>query len=248
MTGILAPRQSAFLNKKTTKKINRDPNIICYDSFIEAAKNCDTSFMQTLNKSGLYESQFLSNISRSYISNETFFENRYGFPEWKLVDDKLSMNTLTLDTSKKFHIPYVFYKSLSDGLKNKNRFSFDLQIRGFKTDRNIKVELQRNPPLLSRIKTNLGMHGMDIDIKPVDITDTNKMKQLLSNEDNTLNDAEKQRLKIAFAEGYLLGNNASGKTGKAARYFKVFQQVLTIAIFLAIVISLMASANGSMFR
>lgn len=251
VTGILAPRQTAFLNKKTTtKKINKNSNILCYDSFVEASKNCDTTFLTTLNKNGsLYESQLLNNVNRSYVSNDTFFENRHGFPEWKLTNDKSPINSLTLDKNRKFHIPYVFYKSLSDGLRHKNHFSFDLQIRGFKTDRNVKVELERNPPLLSRIKTNLGMHGTDIDIvKSVDVKDANKMKQLLSTEDSTINDTEKQRLKIAFAEGYLLGNNSNNKTGKAARYFKIFQQVLTVAIFLGIVVSLMASANGSMFR
>lgn len=221
---------------------------MCYDSLLEAARNCDKSFLTTLNRSSLFETQLLSKYNTSYVSNNTFFENKHGFPEYNLNNEKLSSTSLIIRRNAKFHIPYVFYKGLSDGLRRENRFSFDIQIRGFKTDRNIKVELQRNPPLLSRIKSNLGMQGTDIDLKMPETLDANKMKQLLSNEDSTLNESEKQRIKIAFAEGYLLGNNATNKTGKAARYFKILQQVLTVVIFLAIVISLMASANGSMFR
>lgn len=123
---------------------------------------------------------------------------------------------------------------------------FDIQVRGFKTDRNIKVELERNPALLSRIKKSLGMQGTDVDLKTSEVTEGTKIKQMLSSEEIT-NDSEKQRIKIAFAEGYLLGTTGN-RGSKAARYFKIFQQVLTIVIFLAIVISLMASANGSMFR
>lgn len=180
------------------------------------------------------------------MSNDSFFENKYGFPECSVVNDKQT-TTLVLTKNKKFQIPYTFYQKFSDSLKHKSNFVFDIQVRGFKTDRNVKVELQRNPPLLSRIKLNMGMQGTDVDLKVPEISDANKMKQMLTSESN-VNDAEKQRIKIAFAEGYLLGNTSNNKSGKAARYFKIFQQVLTIVIFLAIVISLMASANGSMFR
>lgn len=76
-----------------------------------------------------------------------------------------------------------------------------------------------------------------------------RLKQMLSPDDQTIPAAEKQRIKLAFAEGYLLGNspNAGGRS-KSMRYLKVAQQVLTIIIFLAIVVSLMASASGSVFR
>ncbi|KAK9758510.1 NHR1 homology to TAF [Popillia japonica] len=93
--------------------------------------------------------------------------------------------------------------------------------------------MSRNPSLIARLK-NLFSGST---------TNDNK-----ATEDPNITDAEKQRMKIAFAEGYLMGNNPNLKTGKAARYFKVIQQVLTVIIFFAIVVSLMASANGSVFR
>lgn len=243
VTGILAPRKSAFLTNQASKRAEHEKNVICYDSLLEAARNCDPSFIRILNTNILYENQILNKFNTSYVSNDSFFENKYGFPECSLGNEKPS-NTLVLDKNKTFHVPYAFYKSFADGLRHKNKFLFDVQVRGFKTDRNIKVELQRNPPLLSRIKNNLGIHGTDVELKTPQ--EASKMKQLLGNEE-VGNDAEKQRIKVAFAEGYLLGTSGN-KSSKAARYFKIFQQVLTVVIFLAIVISLMASANGSMFR
>lgn len=77
---------------------------------------------------------------------------------------------------------------------------------------------------------------------------TDRFKQLLMKDEATLSEAERQRMKIAFAEGYLLGNNPNNKSGKATKYLRVVQQLLTIVIFLAIVVSLFASASGSMFR
>lgn len=76
---------------------------------------------------------------------------------------------------------------------------------------------------------------------------------------------QKQRIKIAFAEGYLAGNtNADGtpKSGRAMKYLKVssvhqsynrstnktyrsyvFQQLLIIVVFLGILSSLFSSTN-----
>lgn len=61
---------------------------------------------------------------------------------------------------------------------------------------------------------------------------------------------QKQRLKIAFAEGYMAGNSSDSqqKGGKAIKYLKVFQQVLIIVVFMGILASLFSSTNGSVFR
>lgn len=81
-----------------------------------------------------------------------------------------------------------------------------------------------------------------------------RLKQLLTDTDPILHtassDATKQKLKIAFAEGYMAGNGNPNpqNPSKAAKYLRIVQQVLTIIIFVGIVASLMASASGSVFR
>ena len=151
---------------------------------------------------------------------------------------------------KNVQLPQEFYQKLVRGLLNDNRFAFNIQTRGFKTDRSIKAELERNPSLVSRLKNNLGTTSETSSKIPLGslTSDSDQLKKLLAAENGSISDGEKQRVKVAFAEGYLVGNTNASKSGKGARYFRVIQQVLTIAIFLAIVISLMASASGSMFR
>lgn len=63
-------------------------------------------------------------------------------------------------------------------------------------------------------------------------------------------DEQKQRLKIAFAEGYLTATHPDHerRSGKAMRYLKVLQQLLIIVVFIGIFISLFVSTNGSVFR
>lgn len=62
--------------------------------------------------------------------------------------------------------------------------------------------------------------------------------------------AQKQRIKIAFAEGYLAGNSNDGqqKSSRAMKYLKLFQQLLVIVVFMGILASLFSSTNGSVFR
>ncbi|KAJ3660080.1 hypothetical protein Zmor_004550 [Zophobas morio] len=246
ISAIITPRQNAYLNKKHLRAKD-EPQIVCKESFLETLKNCDFSFMKHLNPKQLTENHVFNNFKVSYVSSESFFENKHGFLENEL---KNPVPTLIIKNRRSIHIPQNFYQKLVYGLRHENAFTFDIQVRGFKTDRSIKAELQRNPTLGARIKSALGLSGSEnLETKLAkDMSLGNeKMKQILSNEGN-LSEAEKQRIKVAFAEGYLLANSPGARTGKAARYFKVFQQVLTIVIFLAIVISLMVSTTGSIFR
>lgn len=72
-----------------------------------------------------------------------------------------------------------------------------------------------------------------------------KMKVLIS--DETMSVEEQHRVKVAFAEGYLAGSGQKAP-GRTMKWLKVIQQLLTIVIFLAIFVSFMASASGSVFR
>ncbi|XP_044265059.1 ATP-dependent zinc metalloprotease YME1L [Tribolium madens] len=240
ISAIITPRQNAFLNKKALRDKDKS-QIMCKESFLEALKNCDFSFTKHLK-----DTSFLNNFKVSYVSHDTFFENKHGFAE---TDLKNAVPTLIVNR-RHFYVPQNFYQKLVYGLRHENAFTFDIQVRGFKTDRSVKAEMQRNPGLGARIKNALGLapsENLDSKLAKDLSLGNEKMKQIFA-EGNSMSEAEKQRIKVAFAEGYLLANSPGARTGKAARYFKVFQQVLTIVIFLAIVISLMVSTTGSIFR
>lgn len=240
----------SFFRKKPHAKPKSAKQSLCTDSFTETLHNCDFAFAKHLNLSSLFNRPFLNNFHVSFVSNETFFQNKHGFAKGGLTSH---LPTLVLYSSdKNVLVPQGFYQKLVQGLLVENKFTFNIQTRGFKTDRSIQAELERNPTIMSRLKNNLAGGPTELGGKApqgnAGSTDAEQLKKLLSTEDSHLTDHEKQRIKIAFAEGYLVGNSGGGKTAKASKYFRVVQQVLTIAIFFAIVVSLMASASGSVFR
>lgn len=247
VSAIITPRQNSYLNKKRIQNKDQTSKILCSDSFFEAVKNCDFNFARQFTAIQLFENNIFNNWKVSYVSTNSFFENKYGFQEASLY--KHNIPTVVVRNNSGLQIPHGFYKKLLHSLKHESKFTFNVQVRTFKTDRSINAELKRNPSLAARLKNKLGIGSPEVVDQRLntDVSVNNeRLKNVLAAEDPNITDTEKQRIKIAFAEGYLLGNNP--KVGKAARYFKIVQQVLTVAIFLAIVVSLMASASGSVFR
>lgn len=135
-----------------------------------------------------------------------------------------------------------------------------IQQRGFKTVRSVSAEQRRNPGLFTRVKDTLAAPAPPISHKyePVPFNAQTISPQQYSepfnkllNEvnDPTMPDEQKQRLKIAFAEGYLTATHPdhANRSGKAMRYLKVLQQLLIIVVFIGIFISLFVSTNGSVF-
>uniref|UniRef100_A0A1B6HZT6 AAA+ ATPase domain-containing protein n=1 Tax=Homalodisca liturata TaxID=320908 RepID=A0A1B6HZT6_9HEMI len=124
------------------------------------------------------------------------------------------------------------------------------QIRHFKTDRSIHAESLRNPSLVSRMRTLLGLDENPTSIIRDDKliisnTELDKMKTMMADEGLSLED--QQKIKVAFAEGYVAGQGSKNPS-KTVKWLKVLQHVLTIILFFGIFISLMASASGSVFR
>lgn len=135
-----------------------------------------------------------------------------------------------------------------------------VQQRGFKTVRSVSAEQKRNPGLFTRVKDTLAAPAPQISHKyepvPFNAQTINPQQysepfnKLLSEvNDPTIPDEQKQRLKIAFAEGYLTATHPdhANRSGKAMRYLKVLQQLLIIVVFIGIFISLFVSTNGSVF-
>ena len=59
--------------------------------------------------------------------------------------------------------------------------------------------------------------------------------------DETLSTEEQQRVKVAFAEGYVAGSGQRAP-GRTLKWLKIIQQLLTIVIFLALFISFMGKS------
>lgn len=153
VSAILTPRQTAYLSKKTAKKQQEQAQILCQDSFFETLKNCDFTFAKHLNTKTLFQNHYLNRFNISYISSNSFFENKHGFSEADLKSEAIP--SLYIQNNK-YRVSHGFYSKFLQSFLTKNQFVFNVQVRGFKTDRNIKAEKLRNPTLTSRLKYSLG--------------------------------------------------------------------------------------------
>lgn len=189
----------------------------------------------------------------SYKSGATFNENK---------NPSISLQRQSLEYEKLF-TARLLHLNLASTCN-----PFINHIRTFKTQRNTTAHEKRNPHLSKRI---LGMFGTPVAVgtnpkefthaigptgQPLDTststsvgTKNEYLNKLLSN-DVDLTDDQKKNMKIAFAEGYLAASHPDNvhKSGRAFKYLKLLQQVLMIALFIGIFMSLFSSTNGSVFR
>uniref|UniRef100_A0A1B6CDD3 AAA+ ATPase domain-containing protein n=1 Tax=Clastoptera arizonana TaxID=38151 RepID=A0A1B6CDD3_9HEMI len=233
--------------RHTPKRANYED--ICPDSLMEAARNCTEFPLKNLHNINLqksklkpqnrFETTLQLNRSKMFLSSNSFFENINGFNEKDLWNTKPTLHEdLVFGIAK--HI-----------LCTPKHSKLGYQVRTFKTERSIRAEIGRNPTLFSRIRNFL---GLDDNIKSsaqedkllIGPYELDKMKSLMAEEG--LSASDQNKIKVAFAEGYLAANGVSKNPGKTVRLLKIFQHVLTIFLFFAIFASLMASTSGSMFR
>ncbi|XP_063631744.1 ATP-dependent zinc metalloprotease YME1L-like [Cydia splendana] len=219
---------------------------ICKESFEEAIKNLDKDVLVELKKVDIRSLASSPRVSRdterclsprkiSYVSADSFEKNKNG---WSAQPPPRGFLSFTDQ----------FVGLLSSSIQQRG---FDIQVRGFKTERGIHADLKRNPNLINRLRKFFGFaaepptskdkQALGPDVAP-------RLEKLLG-DDSPLTSQQKDKIKIAFAEGYLAGSHPDNARGtKASKYLKVVQQLLTIVLFLAIFVSLMASVSGTVFR
>lgn len=174
----------------------------------------------------------------SYVSGKSFAENKAEpIPSPPADPRHVSPNVAFLANSlRSFYVSYPAFCSQ--------------QIRTFKTERSRDAEIKRNPSMAARIK-DMFVGGrdskLDSQLHATNSLQNESLNRILQQmDDNSLNQENKQRIKIAFAEGYLAASNPenSQKSGKAMKYLKL----LVIVVFLGIFLSLFSSSSGSVFR
>ncbi|XP_045538301.1 ATP-dependent zinc metalloprotease YME1L isoform X2 [Papilio machaon] len=232
---------------------------LCPESLEEAVKNFDKNVLKDMGNVNLRSLRTVSTPCKnsvksfvqlssakkvSHISGESFDKNKNG---WTSVPH---VPTLTVDfrgKSPRLTFTDNFVGLLANGLHD-DVFKYKIQVRNFKTDRSIHADLKRNPNLINRLRLNVSdgaekqQHSnMGPEVAP-------RLEKLLT-EDQLLTGHQKDKIKIAFAEGYLAGSHPeNARTSKGSKYLKLVQQLLTIVLFLAIFVSLMASVSGTVFR
>lgn len=240
-TNAVSPRfvLTPIRNGRNTKKD------LCRESFLEASRNLTEFPFKDVPIHLLYSNRLkpLSVKTNpwkiSYVSSPSFFENKHGMPTVELIMPPKNC---------KVHVSPVLIKKMVDHILSSRSAAFSLgfQARTFKTERSIAAEMGRNPRLMNRLRHLL---GFDSSAEPVVREDKLNIGQVdldkIRNEG--LSTEEQQRIKLAFAEGYLAAHGQKAPS-RTVRWLKIVQHVLTIVLFLAVFVSLMASASGSMFR
>ncbi|CAK1548783.1 unnamed protein product [Leptosia nina] len=247
-SGLFRHRKQSNSKGKNVKKTSTYDATICQESFQEALKNFDKiallemrSFDARSPASFVRSPSFRdigSSKKISHISAFTFEQNKNG---WGARDP-----IVTADLSgKKFTFSENFIGLLTKNLYDRT-FKYNIQVRGFKTERSTHADLKRNPNLINRLRLNA---SETIEKQSAAGPEVAPRLEKLLNEDTVLSHQQKDKIKIAFAEGYLAGSHPDNVRGtKASKYLKLVQQLLTIVLFLAIFVSLMASVSGTVFR
>ncbi|CAH0382657.1 unnamed protein product [Bemisia tabaci] len=120
--------------------------------------------------------------------------------------------------------------------KSENVF---VQTRFFKTDRTVPPKPETN--VLDRMKNALG-------IQPTKKQTSSFYPDKLSEAEASLSPEELNRMRIAFAEGFAVGNSKHTEPPKFTKFLKMLQQFLGVCLVIACLIALLSTTNGSMFR
>ncbi|XP_053981635.1 ATP-dependent zinc metalloprotease YME1L-like isoform X1 [Hylaeus volcanicus] len=169
----------------------------------------------------------------SYVSGANFTENKQRFPCAQLTEP-IILPVIYL-SSKQYH------RTLCS-LCVKNPFNYHVQIRSFKTKRNVSVELERQPSIISRFKKWI-THSLETNTHGLKESDLERMKHILSSTE--VSPEEHNKIKSAFIEGYEAGLQ------RRVRVRSVWQRTvlnLIFGIFFALAILYAGYKPGSIFQ
>ncbi|XP_065296505.1 ATP-dependent zinc metalloprotease YME1L isoform X3 [Dermacentor albipictus] len=237
----------------------QDPqsDVLCSESFCNVLSWLSKSSLQDLARLSLTEIQFkhlaLSSIGTrrgqhrpswhvSGCSADTFFENKNGFTRQQLRRSVPVLSCLFLGTGTSL------YRFAS--LLEARPLYTPYQIRGFKTrSRQVgdvhSALVMKAPDLNERFLALKTRKDKDKQKVHSEAEHNERLKTLLS--DENLTQEEQQRLRVAFAEGYM-ACDPKARTSTKLRVFNIFRDLLGIILILAILFSFMGELSGGPFR
>lgn len=144
------------------KHVRERDAAVCSTSQLEALRNFDTNVLAEMRKvdikrlsPSISPRSGLSTKKVSHVSTGSFLLNKNGL-NWK----QKVHPTVTVDfrcKTPRFHINDNFIGALSRGILA-NNFSYDVQVRGFNTERSVRADLKRNPNIVNRLRKFMGQY------------------------------------------------------------------------------------------
>lgn len=200
--------------KDITKQLNLTPVMFNHKSTF------------SVNILGCKKRNLSNNWKQSYISGNTFSDNKKGL-------DSVRHDSFYISLNRSRNVNSI------SALSSNHRRLFEQQIRTFKTERSIKVESMRGSSISSRIKDIFPLEGASSTI----LGKTNLAHKFLKTEN--LSEEEAVKLKVAFAEGYAAGQS---KHTRAVKLLKALQTFLLVVLIILGGVMVMASASGTVFK
>ncbi|XP_012230765.1 ATP-dependent zinc metalloprotease YME1L [Linepithema humile] len=260
LTLAVTPRTTSYsvqTKKQDESSQKNTEETICRDSLEEAAKNCTELPKMNLSASNALRMKknkvcvILDDITISvfrrpleenkwrvsYLSGLSFAENKRDFPCSSLTEPVI-LPVINLASSRQQHrLLHTWYaKTLHN----------HMPIRTFKSQRSLKMELEQNPTLVSRIKKWLGLSSnLNVGlVQEPKSSDYEKLKQIFNNTEATMD--EQKRIKIAFVEGYESGlqRQMRGRT----IWLKVMQNIVIVSAVMFIIWAYLSYPGGGIFK
>lgn len=175
--------------ERNTEKLSADLSrtefeSICENSLREAIKNCDKLTLADFQKLGVTQNNkiFARQRSRSaptskedvadkidpwhvsYVSGYSFEQNKNESKVDKILKDVINTPSLYVDTSRGYKNAKISYSQNFASYLSQNlctpKFKYEIQVRGFKTERTVISELERNPSVMQRFKKTMGEYQL----------------------------------------------------------------------------------------
>lgn len=248
VASLVANKSTGSTSRKGGHRHGRqasDNDMLCSESFRNVLSWLPKSSLQYLARLSLTEAQFrhlaISSVGTrhrpswhvSWRSADTFFENKNGFTRDQLRRSLVSCLFLGTSSCK-----------LPISLVTKPLYT-PYQVRGFKTrsrQAGHSALVIKAPDLNERFLALRTRKDKQDKQKAYSETEhSERLKTLLS--DENLTQEEQQRLRVAFAEGYM-ACDPKARTSTKLRVFNIFRDLLGIILILAILFSFM----GGPFR
>lgn len=142
--------------------------IICNESLVESLKNFDKNVLMDMKRvdirslgpvigphGQLRNVPTLNSVKKvSYISENSFELNKNGV-YWNSRQPSFTIDCRS--GKPDFKITDNFISALTRNVL-RNNFTYNIQVRGFKTERSVVADLKRNPNLVNRLRKFLGQY------------------------------------------------------------------------------------------
>lgn len=146
---------------------------LCLESLEESLRNFDNNELSELRKidvrvlstvAGSYReplrslTDLTSSRKVSHISAQSFEKNKNGCPNSTNTTPTIFINLHKRNT--RFNFTDNFAGLLARSLQD-NSSRYNVQLRGFKTDRSIHADLKRNPNMINRLRKSMGQYILE---------------------------------------------------------------------------------------